>query len=135
MNTPPITALVVDDEPHIRYVLEYKLAGRGFRVFTASNGKIAFETACREQPDIVITDYQMPGGDGLTFARELAADPQTASIPVVMLTARGHRVATEQRELTNIVLMLDKPFSPRELEKQVFEILGHSAGGHEKTAA
>ena len=62
-------------------------------------------------------------GDGLEFCQQLAADPKTGGIPVVMLTARGHKVPSAELERTNIKCFLDKPFSTRHLIVQINELL------------
>ena len=118
------TVLVTDDEPHIRYMLNYKLSRAGYTVLTASDGREAYETACEHRPDLVITDLQMPGGDGVELGKRLKSNPQTASIPVLLLTARGYKVAPSDLIQTNITNLMDKPFSPGELLARVAELLG-----------
>lgn len=66
----------------------------------------------------------MPGVDGLEFAKRLKKDQRTATIPVLMLTARGHRISPRDLQETNIVQVLPKPFSARELTAIVLEICG-----------
>jgi len=79
--------LVVDDVEINVKLLEAKLASEYFNVVTASNGPEALESARRERPDIVLLDVMMPEMDGLEVCRRLKADPVTADIPVVMVTA------------------------------------------------
>ncbi len=117
------TILVVDDEPPIRYMLDLKLRQAGFCVISASNGQEAYKLACAHRPDLVVSDYQMPVMDGLEFCQQLAADSETGGIPVIMLTARGHKVPPPELKRTNIKCFLDKPFSPRELIVQIKELL------------
>ncbi|MEE8154480.1 MAG: response regulator [Phycisphaerales bacterium] len=117
------TILVVDDEPPIRYMLDLKLRQAGFSVISASNGRDGYKLACEHRPDLVVSDYQMPVWDGLEFCQQLAADPETGEIPVVMLTARGHKVPPAELEKTNIRCFLNKPFSPRDLIVQIKELL------------
>ena len=85
------TVLIADDEPHVRYMLEFKLSKAGYAVLTASNGRQAYELACAHRPDVVVTDYRMPGVDGLEFCVRLKENPETAGIPALMLTARVGR--------------------------------------------
>ena len=82
---PGKTVLMADDEPHIRYMLDYKLGRAGYTVITAGDGREAFELACAHHPDLIVTDYQMPGGDGLELCKRLKSNAGTASIPVLML--------------------------------------------------
>ncbi len=125
------TLLIVDDEPHVRYMLELKLRSAGFNILTAKNGKQAFEIAAQRFPDAIITDLQMPGCSGLDLCEQLKANVGTANIPVLMLTARGHRIAAEDLAKTNIRQMLAKPFSPREVVKLVHALVGGApAPGH-----
>jgi two-component system phosphate regulon response regulator PhoB len=120
------TVLVVDDEPHIRHMLDFKLSRAGFSVLTASHGQEAFELACAHGPDLVVTDYQMPGGDGLELCTRLRSTPQTAAIPALMLTARGYKLPQSDLEKTNIKALLSKPFSPNQLLGVIREQLGGS---------
>jgi CheY-like chemotaxis protein len=113
------TVLIVDDEPHIRYLLEMKLRHAGYTVLTATNGDQGYEIAAEHAPDVIVTDFQMPGFTGLELCQKLAANPATAAIPAVMLTARGHRIPAAGVAATNITKMLAKPFSPRELLKVI----------------
>jgi response regulator RpfG family c-di-GMP phosphodiesterase len=132
---PGTTVLVADDEPHIRHLLEYKLSRTGYRVLTASDGKAAYTLACRERPDLVITDYQMPGGDGLELSRQLKANDRTASTPVLMLTARGYKLLPSDLATTNIKSVMEKPFSPRDLLALVEELTQGTAGADDDRRA
>jgi Response regulators consisting of a CheY-like receiver domain and a winged-helix DNA-binding domain len=81
--------LVVDDEVAIVRVLRDRLEMEGFEVLTAYDGAQGVEIARKEQPDLIIMDITMPNMDGLTATRLLREQPETAHIPIVMLTARG----------------------------------------------
>ena len=109
--------LVADDEPPIRYMLDLKLCQAGFSVISASNGQEAYTLACRHRPDLVVSDYQMPVLDGLEFCQQLKANPETAGIPVIMLTARGHKVPPAELVVTGIKCVLDKPFRIRTINR------------------
>jgi CheY-like chemotaxis protein len=119
MDQPTSTVLIVDDEPHVVHVIQFKLERAGLGVLVAGNGRRGFDLALEHGPDLVITDFQMPGGDGLELAKRLRDDPATADIPVIMLTARGHRAPLEELASTNVHSLLAKPFSPRELLHKV----------------
>src|SRR5438034_8163420 len=82
------TILVADDESHILNVVSLKLRNAGFRVVTASDGQEAFTIAQQEKPDLLITDYHMPGMSGLELCRALKESPDTSTMPAIMLTAR-----------------------------------------------
>jgi len=115
--------LVVDDEIHIVQVVGLKLRNKGFEVITADNGAEAYDLVCEERPDLVITDFQMPVMTGLELLEKLRAHSETATLPVIMLTARSHAITPEQRETLRIHCCLSKPFSPRELLSKVEDIL------------
>ena len=117
------TILVADDEPTIRYMLDMKLRQVGFEVIVAKNGEEAYKLACEHQPDLVVSDYQMPVLDGLELCKQLAGNSITAQIPVIMLTARSHKASPEELRTTNIKCLLDKPFSPRQLIAKINELL------------
>jgi two-component system alkaline phosphatase synthesis response regulator PhoP len=120
-------ALVVDDEFHIVQVVAIKLRNNGYEVITADNGTDAYALACEHKPDIVITDYQMPGLTGLELIEKLRSTPQTAAIPVIMLTARGFAIDDQQKENLGISVCLSKPFSPREVFQTAEDVLRQAA--------
>ncbi len=115
--------LVADDEIHIIHVVAIKLRNNGYEVIAANNGAEAYDLACREKPDIVVTDYQMPVMTGLELIAKLREDEQTKDIPVVLLTARSFAVTQEQQESLEVSSCLSKPFSPKELLKTIQDIL------------
>lgn len=120
-------ALVVDDEFHIVQVVAIKLRNNGFEVLTAENGDIAFRLACEHNPDIVITDYQMPIMSGLELIEKLRQNPATEHTPVIMLTARNFSVEDDQMQTLEISACLSKPFSPREVLQTVEDVLKQKA--------
>lgn len=115
--------LVVDDEPDILSILVYQLSREGFRVSTAVNGQSAIATAVEELPDIVILDLMLPGIDGYEVLARLRQNERTASIPVILLTARRE----EEERIRGFEIGADdyvtKPFSPRELIFRVKALL------------
>jgi Response regulators consisting of a CheY-like receiver domain and a winged-helix DNA-binding domain len=82
------TILVVDDEKDIVDLLSYNLTKEGFSVMTARNGRDALDRA-RQKPDLIILDVMMPEMNGLQVIQELRKEKSTASIPVILLTAKG----------------------------------------------
>ncbi len=115
--------LVADNEIHIVQVVAIKFRNNGFEVITSDNAREAFELACRQKPDVIVTDLQMPGTSSLELIENLRQDPATADIPVVLLTARDFTVEDEQMSDLKISVCLPKPFSPRELLQTVNEVL------------
>jgi len=115
--------LVADDEIHIIHVVAIKLRNNGYEVIAANNGAEAYDLACREKPDVVVTDYQMPLMTGIELITKLRADERTKEIPVILLTARAFAVTQEQQESLGVSSCLSKPFSPKELLKTIQDIL------------
>ena len=123
--------LVVDDESHILHVLSLKLRNAGYEVLIAQDGEEALDVALRERPDLIITDYQMPYMTGLELCKALSdkgphagGDGGTAAgTPVVMLTARGYALDSEDLTLKNIREVVSKPFSPRAIVELIARIL------------
>jgi CheY-like chemotaxis protein len=115
LRMPKRRLLIVDDEPYIVSVLSLKFTGQGDEVRTASDGEEAYEAIVGWLPDLVISDFQMPVLSGFEMAVKLKANPATAQIPLLMLTARGHRLEPADLARTNIRCLLAKPFSVREV--------------------
>ena len=121
-------ALVVDDEFHIVQVVAIKLRNNGYEVLTADNGNDAYKLACQHNPDVIVTDYQMPGMTGIELIEKLRQNEDTAETPVLMLTARGFAIDPQQKEDLKVAACLSKPFSPREVLQSIEEVLGQKAG-------
>ncbi len=115
--------LVVDDEPDITALVAYHLARAGYRVSTAANGADALAQARAEHPSLIVLDLMLPGMSGFEVAERLRADPDTAGVAVLMLTARRE----ESDRVRGLTLGADdyltKPFSPQELTLRVAAIL------------
>ncbi len=120
-------ALVVDDEFHIVQVVAIKLKNNGFDVTTAENGSDGYDLASEILPDIIISDYQMPIMSGVEMIEKLRQNPETAHIPVIMLTARGFAIEDEQKEQLRVSACLGKPFSPREVLATIEDVLKQDA--------
>ncbi|WP_460183787.1 response regulator transcription factor [Thermopirellula anaerolimosa] len=118
------TILLCDDEPAILKAAEFKLRNAGFRVITAGDGEAAWEAACRESPHLLISDCQMPRLDGIGLLRRLRADARFASLPVIMLTAKGFELNKQTlRDELGVIDVMAKPFSPREILARVQSVL------------
>lgn len=114
-DVPCKVILVVDDEAHILNVVSLKLRNAGYEVLTAQDGDEAFQLALQCRPALVITDYQMPIMTGLELCAKMAEHPTTSHIPAIMLTARGYALGEDDLSKANIVDVLSKPFSPRDI--------------------
>ena len=115
--------LVVDDEVHIVHVVAIKLRNNGYEPITAGNGQEAYELACKEKPDIIIADYMMPIMSGLELLEKLRENEVTRGIPFVLLTARNFAIDDADQQRLNVSLCLTKPFSPKELLRNIEDIL------------
>jgi DNA-binding response OmpR family regulator len=82
------TILIADDEPSIRTLLRYILAREHFRVLEAEDGERALELARAERPDVMVLDVMMPRQNGFEVCRLLRAEPATAALPILLLTAK-----------------------------------------------
>ncbi len=123
MNHDKPRLVIADDEIHILRILELKFANSGFDVIKAATGYQAWEIISANPPDMVITDYQMPELTGIDLAERMYADYRLRKIPVILLTARGFSLTQQDLVDTNIVRMITKPFSPREVLAIVREIV------------
>jgi two-component system phosphate regulon response regulator PhoB len=128
------TILAVDDEADILELIRYNLVREGFQVATADTGEQALKEVRSRKPDAVVLDLMLPGIDGLEVCRTLKSTPDTAHIPIIMLTAK-----TEEADVvTGLEMGADdyvmKPFSPRVLCARVKAVLRRrqtSAGTNE----
>ena len=116
--------LAVDDEPHILKLVSFSLKSGGYEVLEASDGLSAIEVARAEKPDLVLMDVMMPACDGYEACRRMKADPETAEIPVMMLTAKTQESERKTGEAAGAVDYIKKPFTPKDLVAQVREFLG-----------
>lgn len=115
--------LIVDDEPDAVELIEFNLKSAGFEVATAENGAEALRKAKSLSPALIVLDIMLPEMDGLQVCKTLRSDPATASIPVLMLTAK----TAEVDRILGLELGADdyvtKPFSPRELVLRIKNLL------------
>ena len=107
--------LLVDDDPLLLEVLTTVLDLEEFEVLAASDGDTALGLAAREVVDLVVCDVRMPGTDGLEVCRRLKADPATADLPVILLTAKDTEEGRAAGEEVGCDAYVTKPFSPLEL--------------------
>lgn len=110
-----ISVLVVEDEEHIRTVLEYNLKLDGFEVYLAEDGPGGLELAREKRPDVILLDWMMPEMDGLEVLSELKDDKTTEDIPVFMLTAKGMTGDVARAFYEGADDYITKPFDPMQL--------------------
>jgi CheY-like chemotaxis protein len=107
--------LVVDDDDVIRQLITVNLELEGFEVVAAVDGQDALDRVKEIQPDVVTLDVMMPRVDGWEAAARLRADPDTAHIKVVLLSARAQQADLHRGEAIGVDAYLTKPFDPDEL--------------------
>ena len=115
--------LIVEDEPDIRDLLAWHLEREGYQVSRSRSGLDALRQIEAAPPDLVLLDLMLPELDGLEVCRRLRRDRATASLPIVMLTARGEevdRVVGLEMGADDYVV---KPFSPKEVVARVRAVL------------
>ncbi len=115
--------LVVDDEAVLVETIAYNLEQAGYQVLTAADGGSALEAARRETPDLVILDLMLPEMDGLEVCRQLRREHNTATIPIMMLTAKGDEIDKVVGLEVGADDYVTKPFGRRELLARVRALL------------
>jgi DNA-binding response OmpR family regulator len=118
--------LVADDDGDIRDLVSFKLGQAGFDVTAVDNGLAAVTAARTGLPDLVLLDVMMPAMSGIDVCRELRADPVTAKLPVILLTARVQEGDIEVGFGVGADDYIVKPFSPRELLIRVEALLART---------
>jgi two-component system phosphate regulon response regulator PhoB len=118
-----ISILVVEDEAHIRKVLEYNLKLDGFEVYLAEDGAAGLKIANEKRPDVILLDWLMPVMNGLQVLTKLKADSGTEHIPVLMLTAKGMLSDVSAAIEMGADDYITKPFNPIQLGKTIRERL------------
>ncbi|GAA2641549.1 response regulator [Paractinoplanes durhamensis] len=116
---PSSTILIADDDDDIRDVIAFKLQVAGFRTLSADNGRSALSMAVESRPRMIILDVSMPQLDGLSVCYELHARPETAQIPVLMISG-SHRTDDVDRSFAiGADDYLPKPFTQVEMLRRV----------------
>lgn len=123
--------LIVEDEADLVTLLRYNLESEGFRVAEAGNGEEALVLVQEERPDLILLDWMLPMLSGIEVCRQLRRRPQTAEVPIIMLTARGE----EGDKIRGLECGADdyvtKPFSPAELIARVRAVMRRAQPGLE----
>jgi DNA-binding response OmpR family regulator len=115
--------LIADDEEDLRLLVQVTLEHPSYHILTAVDGFRAMDAIRAHIPDLVILDWMMPGLDGCEVVKMLRRNPNTAGIPIVMLTAKDGLESRDQLASLELAGYLVKPFSPLELIQKVREVL------------
>ena len=119
--------LIVDDEPHIRLLLEQTLEDledEGVELLTAENGEEALEAIETERPDLVFLDVMMPKMNGFDVCNAVKNELRIDGIYIIMLTAKGQEFDKEKGQQVGVDLYMTKPFDPDEVVEKSLEVLG-----------
>ncbi|WP_028474440.1 response regulator [Nocardioides alkalitolerans] len=123
MSTP--VALVVDDDEDIRAITELALARvGGWEVVTADRGARALEIARERKFSVILLDLMMPQMDGIETASRLLADPATADVPIILVTAKAMIGDAQPWDGVAIAGVIPKPYNPMTLAADVSAMLG-----------
>lgn len=113
------TVLVIEDEPNIIEAISFILSREGWNVQTHSDGASALDELARVSPDLVILDVMLPNRSGFDILQNLRAAPDTAALPVLMLTAKGQKQDRELAESYAATAFMAKPFANQDMLAEV----------------
>lgn len=116
--------LAVDDSASIRQMVSFTLRSAGYEVVEAPDGNAGVNQAKTTQVDLVLTDQNMPGMDGLTLIRTLRGLPEYAATPILMLTTESSDAMKQQGRAVGATGWLVKPFDPQKLLEVVRKVIG-----------
>jgi CheY-like chemotaxis protein len=122
MNSSPLI-LVVDDNAAGQLLVSSVLQLEGFQVDLAGSSEEVLESVNARRPNLILMDVQLPGQDGLALTRQLKADPATAAIPIIALTAHAMAGDEELALAAGCIGYISKPINTRTLGDQLREIL------------
>ncbi|MBE7530797.1 MAG: response regulator [Chloroflexi bacterium] len=117
------SVLVVDDEPMARTLLRLMLIRAGFNVTEAEDGFDALDKVRKNRPDVILLDVMMPGMDGFAVCERLRNDLDTATLPIIMLSAKTDLGSINRGLRVGATVYLTKPISPEDLTRHVREAL------------
>jgi two-component system alkaline phosphatase synthesis response regulator PhoP len=127
--------LVIEDDPATLRLIDYSLRHKGYQVLTASNGLEGLRKAHNEAPDLVILDVMLPGIDGFEICHRLRSEPDTAPLPILMLSAKAQEIDKDTGLKVGADDYLAKPADPSEIVSRVENLLAskkHAAPAREK---
>lgn len=118
-----MTVVLAEDDPDIQLVARLALKRAGFTVTVVNNGLAALDAVRQQAPDVVLLDWMMPELDGPETCRRLKADPVTAGIPVIFLTAKSQEAEIQRGLSLGASGYVTKPFDALSLGQQVKDIV------------
>ena len=118
-----MNVILAEDDPDIQLVARLALKRAGFTVKVVGNGQEALDAIRQQPPDVVLLDWMMPELDGPETCRQLKADPITAGIPIIFLTAKSQEAEIQRGLSLGAAGYVTKPFDALALGEQVRNII------------
>jgi two-component system alkaline phosphatase synthesis response regulator PhoP len=118
--------LIVDDEPHIRMLIEQtleELEDEGVEFLTAENGEVALQIIEKENPQLVFLDVMMPKMNGMEVCRKVKKELQLNNVFIVLLTAKGQELDRLKGQEVGADIYMTKPFDPEAILSKAREVL------------
>lgn len=115
--------LIIEDEPDIMELVMVTLGSENYKLLQAMDGLDGLEKGKKEHPDLILLDIMLPKKNGYDICRELKGSPDTADIPIIMLTAFGQKREIEEGYKVKADDYIVKPFEPVKLRERVKKIL------------
>jgi len=124
--------LVIEDDPSALRFIEYTLQQEGYQVLVATNGLAGLRKAQNEEPDLVVLDIMLPGIDGFEICHRLRAEPQTAQLPILMLSAKAQEIDKATGLKIGADDYLTKPADPSEIISRIASLLARKTRARSK---
>ena len=121
------TILIVEDDPVASELIAYALNVEGYDTLVALNGEQGMSHARNHKPDLVVLDVMLPGMDGFEICRRLKAEPETAHMPILILSAKAQVTDVKTGQEMGAEIYLTKPLDPSNLVEQVQFLLGEES--------
>jgi CheY-like chemotaxis protein len=118
-----LTVILAEDDPDIQLVARLALKRAGFIVRVVNNGQEALDAVAEQKPDVVLLDWMMPELDGPETCRRLKSNPESASVPVIFLTAKSQEAEIQRGLSLGAAGYVTKPFDALKLGHQVRDIV------------
>lgn len=115
--------LIVDDEPDVVRLLQFRFDKEGFDTITATDGQTALSTVESDAPDLVLLDIMMPLMDGMEVLRQIRSRRRTSKTPVIMLTAKTASITVDEARQLWVSDFIMKPFDPEVLVRKAKKAL------------
>jgi DNA-binding response OmpR family regulator len=120
--------LIIEDDPAISRLVDYTLRHEGYEIITASNGLEGINKAHKEAPDVIVLDVMLPGMDGFEVCHRLRAEPDTASVLILMFSAKAQEIDKNTGLTVGADDYLPKPAAPAEIVRRISILLAKKTG-------